>query len=83
MPLLFVANNLGQFQLIRHEFVFALVSMIDAFPSHRELRHLVQLRNVNERDFDFFENIVNMQIHRRQRALRRLADSLEAGEVGV
>lgn len=69
--------------MIRHEFVSALVSLIVAFPSHKELRHLAQLRNVDESDLDFFENIVNIQIHRRQRALRRLTDSLEAGEVGI
>uniref|UniRef100_F1KPR6 Small subunit processome component 20 n=1 Tax=Ascaris suum TaxID=6253 RepID=F1KPR6_ASCSU len=67
-------------EVIRHEFVSALVSLIVAFPSHKELRHLAQLRNVDESDLDFFENIVNIQIHRRQRALRRLTDSLEAGE---
>uniref|UniRef100_A0A915BRI6 DRIM domain-containing protein n=1 Tax=Parascaris univalens TaxID=6257 RepID=A0A915BRI6_PARUN len=67
-------------EVIRHEFVSALVSLIVAFPSHKELRHLAQLRNVDESDLDFFENIINIQIHRRQRALRRLTDSLEAAE---
>ncbi|VDM37787.1 unnamed protein product [Toxocara canis] len=70
-------------EAIRHEFISALVSLIIAFPAHKELHHLAQLRNVDEIDLDFFENISHIQVHRRQRALRRLTDSLEAAEIKI
>jgi hypothetical protein len=68
-------------EVVRYEFVQLLVALIDAFPSHCKLQSLHQLYHPSDPDVDFFTNIVHLQLHRRQRALRRLVDSLHNSEV--
>uniref|UniRef100_A0A914X119 Small subunit processome component 20 homolog n=1 Tax=Plectus sambesii TaxID=2011161 RepID=A0A914X119_9BILA len=70
---------------LRHEseIVRALVALITSFPTHAKLRHLTQLRDTTETDLDFYDNITHIQMHRRQRALRRLTDSLQSKQVSI
>ncbi|VDN01368.1 unnamed protein product [Thelazia callipaeda] len=70
-------------ELIRHDFVKLLVAMITCFPMHKHLRFLLPLRNTADIDLDFFENIIHLQIHRRQRALYKLTQSLRTEEVHI
>ncbi|EFO25702.1 hypothetical protein LOAG_02781 [Loa loa] len=70
-------------EIIRHDFVNLLVSMVTCFPTHRQLRYLESLRNTVEVDLDFFENVTHMQIHRRQRAFYKLAQSLQSEEIRI
>ncbi|KAL3993565.1 hypothetical protein ACH3XW_18080 [Acanthocheilonema viteae] len=70
-------------EIIRHDFVNLLVSMIACFPTHRHLRHLESLRNTVEVDVDFFENVTHMQIHRRQRAFYKLTRGLQSEKVRI
>lgn len=62
--------------MVRHEFIPLLVALINSFPNHHQLKYLQYLSH-SDVELDFFENIVHLQIHRRQRAFRHLTDSLE------
>uniref|UniRef100_A0A158R5P3 DRIM domain-containing protein n=1 Tax=Syphacia muris TaxID=451379 RepID=A0A158R5P3_9BILA len=70
-------------ELIRNEFVLALVSLIAAFPTHKQFCQLLKLRNTDDVELDFFANVSHLQLHRRQRAFRRVADSLESGDLHI
>ncbi|VDM07256.1 unnamed protein product [Wuchereria bancrofti] len=70
-------------EVIRHDFTNLLVSMVVYFPTHKHLRHLESLRNTAEVDLDFFENVTHMQIHRRQRAFYKLAQSLQSEKIRI
>lgn len=69
---------------VRHEIVHLLVCMIDEFGSTLEvLMSLRQLRNAEDSDQCFFENVAHLQLYRRQRAFQRLGTSLENNEVSL
>uniref|UniRef100_A0A8C2Y8I8 UTP20 small subunit processome component n=1 Tax=Coturnix japonica TaxID=93934 RepID=A0A8C2Y8I8_COTJA len=61
---------------IQQDYTSLLSCLIQTFPTNPEFRDLVQLTNRHDPDMDFFENMKHMQIHRRARALRRLAKQL-------
>ncbi len=61
---------------MRHAFIGVLVSLISSFPLDRRLASLAQLRS-EDLDLDFFLNLTHIQVHRRQRGMRRLADALD------
>ncbi|NXC50218.1 UTP20 protein, partial [Penelope pileata] len=61
---------------IQQDYTSLLSCLIQTFPANPEFRDLVQLTNLHDPDMDFFENMKHMQIHRRARALRRLAKQL-------
>uniref|UniRef100_A0A8C3GEN4 UTP20 small subunit processome component n=1 Tax=Cairina moschata TaxID=8855 RepID=A0A8C3GEN4_CAIMO len=61
---------------IQQDYTSLLSCLIQTFPSNPEFRDLVQLTNRHDPDMDFFENMKHMQIHRRARALRKLAKQL-------
>ncbi|OXB65172.1 hypothetical protein ASZ78_005288 [Callipepla squamata] len=63
-------------QSIQQDYTSLLSCLIQTFPANPEFRDLVQLTNCHDPDMDFFENMKHMQIHRRARALRRLAKQL-------
>ncbi|XP_064011087.1 small subunit processome component 20 homolog [Pogoniulus pusillus] len=61
---------------IQQDYTSLLSCLIQTFPANPEFRDLVQLTNRTDPDMDFFENMKHMQIHRRARALRKLAKQL-------
>ncbi|XP_061213380.1 small subunit processome component 20 homolog [Neopsephotus bourkii] len=61
---------------IQQDYTSLLSCLIQTFPANPEFRDLVQLTNCHDPDMDFFENMKHMQIHRRARALRKLAKHL-------
>ncbi|XP_065514435.1 small subunit processome component 20 homolog isoform X1 [Caloenas nicobarica] len=61
---------------IQQEYTSLLSCLIQTFPANPEFQDLVQLTNCHDPDMDFFENMKHMQIHRRARALRKLAKQL-------
>uniref|UniRef100_A0A663MTT8 UTP20 small subunit processome component n=1 Tax=Athene cunicularia TaxID=194338 RepID=A0A663MTT8_ATHCN len=61
---------------IQQDYTSLLSCLIQTFPANSEFRDLVQLTNRHDPDMDFFENMKHMQIHRRARALRKLAKHL-------
>ncbi|KAM6293789.1 small subunit processome component 20 homolog [Porphyrio hochstetteri] len=61
---------------IQQDYTSLLSCLIQTFPENPEFRDLVQLTNRHDPDMDFFENMKHMQIHRRARALRKLAKHL-------
>ncbi|KAG7215928.1 hypothetical protein INR49_031524 [Caranx melampygus] len=58
-----------------------LRSKTETFPSKKEFRDLVQLTDYNDPESDFFEHMKHIQIHRRGRALRKLAKQLNEASV--
>ncbi|XP_053321012.1 small subunit processome component 20 homolog [Spea bombifrons] len=61
---------------IQQDYTTILCSLIRAFPKHPEFADLVQLTDYNDPEMDFFENMKHIQIHRRARALRKLAKNI-------
>lgn len=57
---------------IRHEFLRHLAFIVDLNVDHEDLLDLKRLRNHNDVELDFFNNITHVQNHRRLRALKRL-----------
>nr|XP_057934713.1 small subunit processome component 20 homolog [Doryrhamphus excisus] len=68
---------------IQHEYTSVLACLVKNFPSKKEFRDLVQLTDYNDPESDFFEHMKHIQIHRRGRALRKLAKQLNEGTVGI
>uniref|UniRef100_A0A3B5AP45 UTP20 small subunit processome component n=1 Tax=Stegastes partitus TaxID=144197 RepID=A0A3B5AP45_9TELE len=66
---------------VQHEYTNVLACLVKTFPNKKEFRDLVQLTDYNDPESDFFEHMKHIQIHRRGRALRRLAKQLTEGTV--
>uniref|UniRef100_A0A3P9K9E8 UTP20 small subunit processome component n=1 Tax=Oryzias latipes TaxID=8090 RepID=A0A3P9K9E8_ORYLA len=68
---------------VQHEYTSILACLVKNFPSRKEFRDLVQLTDYNDPESDFFEHMKHIQIHRRGRALRKLAKQLTDGTVAL
>ncbi|XP_061570968.1 small subunit processome component 20 homolog [Cololabis saira] len=66
---------------VQHDYTTVLACLVRTFPSRKEFRDLVQLADYNDPESDFFEHMKHIQIHRRGRALRKLAKQLTEGTV--
>nr|XP_015811633.2 small subunit processome component 20 homolog isoform X1 [Nothobranchius furzeri] len=66
---------------VQHEYTSVLACLVKNFPTKKEFRDLVQLTDYNDPESDFFEHMKHIQIHRRGRALRKLAKQLTEGTV--
>ncbi|KAI3366882.1 hypothetical protein L3Q82_009528 [Scortum barcoo] len=66
---------------VQHDYTTVLACLVKTFPSKKEFRDLVQLTDYNDPESDFFEHMKHIQIHRRGRALRKLAKQLNEGLV--
>ncbi|CAB1444416.1 unnamed protein product [Pleuronectes platessa] len=66
---------------VQHDYTNVLACLVKTFPSKKEFRDLVQLTDYNDLESDFFEHMKHIQIHRRGRALRKLAKQLTEGTV--
>ncbi|KAM6895649.1 small subunit processome component 20 homolog [Xenentodon cancila] len=66
---------------VQHEYTTILACLVKTFPFKKEFRDLVQLADYNDPESDFFEHMKHIQIHRRGRALRKLAKQLTEGTV--
>ncbi|XP_056223520.1 small subunit processome component 20 homolog [Seriola aureovittata] len=66
---------------VQHDYTTVLACLVKIFPSRKEFRDLVQLTDYNDPESDFFEHMKHIQIHRRGRALRKLAKQLTDGTV--
>ncbi|XP_044041482.1 small subunit processome component 20 homolog isoform X2 [Siniperca chuatsi] len=66
---------------VQHDYTTVLACLVKTFPSKKEFRDLVQLTDYNDLESDFFEHMKHIQIHRRGRALRKLAKQLTEGQV--
>ncbi|XP_061839511.2 small subunit processome component 20 homolog [Nerophis lumbriciformis] len=68
---------------VQQEYTTVLACLVKTFPSKKEFRDLVQLADYNDPESDFFEHMKHIQIHRRGRALRKLAKQLNEGTVAM
>ncbi|KAK7901998.1 hypothetical protein WMY93_018767 [Mugilogobius chulae] len=68
---------------VQHEYTTVLACLVKTFPSKKEFKDLVQLTDYNDPESDFFEHMKHIQIHRRGRALRKLAKQLTEGTVVI
>ncbi|XP_034530006.1 small subunit processome component 20 homolog [Notolabrus celidotus] len=66
---------------VQHDYTTVLACLVKTFPSRKEFRDLVQLTNYHDLESDFFEHMKHIQIHRRGRALRKLAKQLTEGQI--
>ncbi|XP_030881758.1 small subunit processome component 20 homolog [Leptonychotes weddellii] len=68
-------------QNIQQDYTTVLSCLIQTFPDQPEFKDLVQLTDCHDPEMDFFENMKHIQIHRRARALKKLAKQLMEGKV--
>ncbi|KAH0616783.1 hypothetical protein JD844_028173, partial [Phrynosoma platyrhinos] len=68
-------------QGIQQDYTTLLSYLVRAFPKHPEFQDLVQLTDCHDPEMDFFENMKHIQIHRRARALKKLAKQLVEGKI--
>uniref|UniRef100_H0V054 UTP20 small subunit processome component n=1 Tax=Cavia porcellus TaxID=10141 RepID=H0V054_CAVPO len=66
---------------IRQDYTTILSCLIQTFPEQLEFKDLVQLTHQQDPEMDFFENMKHIQVHRRARALKKLAKQLSEGRV--
>ncbi|KAI6179072.1 Small subunit processome component 20-like protein [Aphelenchoides besseyi] len=69
---------------VRHEAVNVLATLVDNFGAVNSLLEpLKQIRSVDDQEVCFFENVVHLQLHRRQRAFNRLYLGLQSSEINI
>ncbi|XP_008062889.1 small subunit processome component 20 homolog [Carlito syrichta] len=71
----------SQTESIQQDYTTILSCLIQTFPDQLEFKDLVQLTHCHDPEMDFFENMKHIQIHRRARALKKLAKQLMEGKV--
>ncbi|XP_077628408.1 small subunit processome component 20 homolog isoform X2 [Crocuta crocuta] len=71
----------SQTENIQQDYTTVLSCLIQTFPNQPEFKELVQLTDCHDPEMDFFENMKHIQIHRRARALKKLAKQLMEGKV--
>ena len=69
-------------QFARLEFVSLLSSLVKCYPRHPRFSDMATHLFHEDREVDFFENIRHLQLHRRTRAMRRLAAACRDGRLG-
>jgi U3 small nucleolar RNA-associated protein 20 len=65
-------------EVSRHEYIQLLAHLVKTFPEHHAFRDLAKLRDDEDVEVDFFDNITHIQMHRRARAMKRLVDQLRS-----
>ncbi|XP_038636090.1 small subunit processome component 20 homolog [Scyliorhinus canicula] len=65
---------------VQQEYTTLLCCLIRTFPQRLEFQDLVQLTD-HDPEMDFFENTKHIQIHRRARALKKLAKQLDEEKI--
>jgi U3 small nucleolar RNA-associated protein 20 len=65
-------------EVVRKEFVIVLAALITKLPEHPRLVDMACLLAGGDDEANFFSNIYHPQIHRRERALRRLSKECES-----
>jgi U3 small nucleolar RNA-associated protein 20 len=68
-------------ELVRAELMSIIAYSIKQLPALAVLQDMVPLLANGDEEVNFFNNIFHVQIHRRTRALRRLADHCEQGHL--
>ncbi|KAM9672998.1 small subunit processome component 20 homolog isoform 2-T2 [Trichechus inunguis] len=71
----------SQTESIQQDYTTLLSCLIQTFPDQPEFKDLVQLTDYHDPEMDFFENMKHIQIHRRARALKKLAKQLMEGKI--
>ncbi|XP_043565729.1 small subunit processome component 20 homolog isoform X2 [Chiloscyllium plagiosum] len=70
----------SKIESVQQEYTTLLCCLIRTFPQRPEFQDLVQLTD-HDPDMDFFENMKHIQIHRRARALKKLAKHLDEKKI--
>ncbi|XP_031318808.2 small subunit processome component 20 homolog [Camelus dromedarius] len=71
----------SQTESVQQDYTTLLSCLIQTFPNQPEFKDLVQLTDCHDPETDFFENMKHIQIHRRARALKKLAKQLTEGKI--
>ncbi|XP_070267007.1 small subunit processome component 20 homolog [Myotis yumanensis] len=71
----------SQTESVQQDYTTLLSCLIQTFPYQPEFKDLVQLTDCHDPEMDFFENMKHIQIHRRARALKKLAKQLTEGKI--
>uniref|UniRef100_G3TAG9 UTP20 small subunit processome component n=1 Tax=Loxodonta africana TaxID=9785 RepID=G3TAG9_LOXAF len=73
----------SQTESVQQDYTTLLSCLIQTFPDQPEFKDLVQLTDYHDPEMDFFENMKHIQIHRRARALKKLAKQLIEGKIAL
>ncbi|XP_029455579.1 small subunit processome component 20 homolog [Rhinatrema bivittatum] len=71
----------SQTESVQQDYTTLLSCLVRTYPTNPEFQDLVPLTDYNDPEMDFFENMKHIQIHRRARALRKLANHLTEAKV--
>ena len=66
-------------QSARLEFISILSEAVRTYPSHPRFSDMAATLSSSDPEVDFFENIRHIQLHRRTRSMRRLAEACSGG----
>ena len=69
-------------QFARLEFVSLLSSLVKCYPDHPKFSDIATHLTHPDQEVDFFENICHVQLHRRTKAMRKLAGACREGLLG-
>ncbi|XP_041072044.1 small subunit processome component 20 homolog isoform X2 [Carcharodon carcharias] len=72
----------SKIESVQQEYTTLLCCLIRTFPQRLEFQDLVQLTD-HDPEMDFFENMKHIQIHRRARALKKLAKQLDEEKIAL
>lgn len=70
-------------EIVRVEYVHVLGHLVRHFQLWEQVGDLRDLLASGEEEASFFNNILHIQFHRRQRALHRLAELAKSGKIGA
>ena len=70
-------------QTARLEFVGVLSELVRTYPTHPKFSDMAASLSSKDPEVDFFENVRHIQLHRRTRSLRRLAEACSAGSLSL
>ena len=69
-------------QFARLEYVSLLSSLVKCYPHHARFSDMATHLTHEDKEADFFENICHVQLHRRTKAMRKLACACKEGLLG-
>ncbi|CAI5441423.1 unnamed protein product [Caenorhabditis angaria] len=68
---------------VREEALSTLGVMVRSFKENQHLAELGSFTNDQDEELDFLKNMNHIQIHRRQKAIRKLIENIENGEKNI
>eukprot|EP00731_Ephydatia_muelleri_P001007 Em0001g1007a len=73
----------SKLETARLEFIGVLSELVKTYPTHPKFSDMASSLSSRDAEADFFENVRHIQLHRRTRSLRKLAEACSAGSLSL